>query len=408
MKQKLLIGITGGIAAYKIPLLLSSLYKQGFDIHVLLTYSASKIVNSKTYEKITGNPVQRELFTASFSYKKIIRQRKVDHIELTKHARCYAIVPATANCIAKLAHGIADDYVTTTALAVTCPVLIFPSMNTNMWNHPATQKNISKLKSLGYIVVEPAVGRLACGDTGKGKLPSLDTIEKEIIRIAERSHQLKGKTIIITAGGTSEKIDDVRYITNKSSGKMGVAIAEQLFLRGANVLLFRSITSVQPRYPIKELIFETADDLERLLKKYVRRADMCFHVAAVSDFSVSHPFNGKSSSDKPLPLELTPRSKILDTIKSINPRITLIASKAEWRVSPKTLVTVARKRLKKSHADIILANDVGIKGQGFASDANEMYVIDSNGTMKHFPKMNKLRLAAKILDYLIEKKVFTV
>lgn len=405
MRQKLLIGITGGIAAYKIPLLITSLYRRGYDVHVLMTHSAAQILDPKICQKITGNPVNDELFATSFNPKKIVRQRKVDHIELAKNALCYAIVPATANCIAKLANGIADDYVSTSALAVTCPVLIFPSMNTNMWNHPATQKNISKLKSLGYIVIDPTVGKLACGDTGKGRLPETDCIEREILQLASQSQQLKGKTIIVTAGSTSEKIDDVRYITNKSSGKMGVAIAEQLFLRGANVLLFRSTTSVQSRYQIKELMFETADDLEGLLKKYVPRADACFHVAAVSDFTISHPFKGKSSSDKPLPLELTPRTKILDTIKSMNPHITLIASKAEWRVSPKTLVAIARKRLAKSHADIILANDVGIKGQGFTTDMNELYLIDSKGTIKHFPKMNKALLAARILDYLIEKKL---
>jgi phosphopantothenoylcysteine decarboxylase / phosphopantothenate---cysteine ligase len=406
--KTILIGITGGIAAYKSLELVKRLKRAGVNPVVIMTQSAQAIVSPEAFEAASGNRVYTQLFAADFDYKKILQSRVVEHIRLAHTAVLFVIVPATANVMAKLACGIADDFLTTTALAVKCPVLLCPSMNTTMWFHPATQRNIQTLLSWGYSILGPESGALACADVGKGRLPPVEYIENEILKYVRATNDLKGKTVIVTAGGTTEKIDDVRYISNRSSGKMGVAIAESCFLHGAHVILIRSNSSVLPRYSIPQKIFETADELERLLQKYLPRADVCFHVAAVSDYTLKHPLSGKTSSNKPLPLELTVRSKILDKIKSINPRIFLVAFKAEWNVSEKQLITLSKKRLEKSRTDIIIANDVGKKNQGFESDTNEVYVIDSKGITEHFPKMNKSLLAAQILSYLIKKKLLTV
>jgi len=367
-----------------------------------MTVSASHIVPSQTLRRASGNAVYTELFPKNFSYKTILKKRVVNHIALAHSASLFVIVPATANIMAKLAHGIADDFLTTTALAVRCPVLICPSMNTDMWFHPATQNNILKLKKLGYSILEPDDGVLACGDEGKGRLPPMDYIEKEILKLVETTNDLNGKTVIITAGGTSEKIDDVRYITNKSSGKMGIAIAENCMLRGANVMLLRATTSVMPRYTISGESFSTADQLEMLLKKYLPHADICIHAAAVSDFSLKKPFTGKTSSIKPLPLELTPRTKILDTIKHINPNVFLVAFKAEWNVTRKELIRLSQTRLQKSCADMIVANDVGRKKRGFLSDTNEVFIID-HAKVTHIPLNSKHNIAQRLVDEIVRK-----
>jgi phosphopantothenoylcysteine decarboxylase/phosphopantothenate--cysteine ligase len=312
--KTVLLGVCGGIAAYKTSELIRRLRGAHINTVVIMTKSATAIIAPRELEKLSGNKVYTGLFPRNFNYKTTLRFRTVDHIKLAREASVFVIVPATANCIAKLAGGIADDFLTTTALAATCPVLICPSMNTVMWFHPATQRNIQTLRTYGYSILDPVEGTLACGDEGKGRLPPVDYIEKVILGYLNTTDDLKGKIVIVTAGGTTEKIDDVRYISNKSSGKMGVAIAESCYLRGANVILLRSETSVFPRYKMAEKEFETADDLEKLIKHYVPQADICIHAAAVSDFALKQPLSGKTSSSHPLPLELTPRNKILDKI----------------------------------------------------------------------------------------------
>src|SRR3989338_2246341 len=222
------------------------------------------------------------------------------------------IAPATANIIGKLAHGIADDYLTTTALAVTAPIIICPSMNVNMWSNPLVQENLTKLKSVGYQVIEPKQGMLACGYEGAGRLEDVKIIKSEVLKQINRTNSLKGKKIIITAGGTMEKIDEVRFITNRSSGKMGVALAEECYLRGANVLLLRAKNSIYPRYLIKEKIFNTAEELLQLIKVNIGGVDLFFQTAAISDFKVDRSFKGKLSSDQSINLKLIPQIKIVD------------------------------------------------------------------------------------------------
>ncbi|MBI4008668.1 bifunctional phosphopantothenoylcysteine decarboxylase/phosphopantothenate--cysteine ligase CoaBC, partial [Candidatus Roizmanbacteria bacterium] len=286
MKQTVVIGITSGIAAYKSLGLIKLLKHEGLDVAVIMTNSATKMIPLHKVEKVSGNKVFVELFEKNFNYKNILKSRKVDHIDIADKADIMVIVPATANIIAKLAHGIADDFLTTTALAVTAPILLSPSMNINMWNNPIIQENIMKLQEKGFQIIEPAEGMLACGYEGKGRLPDIQTIKDEIQRNLQYIDSLKGKKIIVTAGATIEKIDDVRYITNRSSGKMGIRIAEECYLRGAKVLLLRAKHSIKPRYLIEEEIFDSADDLAKLIEKHIRQYEVFFHVAAVSDFSV--------------------------------------------------------------------------------------------------------------------------
>lgn len=398
-KRMILIAITGGIAAFKSIELIKMLVADNFDVRVILTKNARAIIKSEEIERLTGRAPYTELFDRSFDYKKILRERSVEHIDLANNARLFAIVPATANVIAKLACGIADDYLTTTALAATCPIMICPAMNVYMWTNPATRRNVDILQSQGMQFVGPDTGPLACGYIGAGRLMPVNTIYDEIVSALRRTSSLKGKKIIITSGGTVEPIDDIRFITNKSSGKMGSALAESCYLRGADVLLLRAKNSVAPRYAVKEEFFDTADSLRNLLKKYVPHYDICFHAAAVSDFSVSQS-KGKLPSSQRVSLELEPRSKIVDDIKSYSPNIFLAAFKAEWGVTEKELKARAFHKMKLAKTDVIIANEIGKDDQGMQSDNNEVYIIDSGGVSFHISKATKRVVADKIMDYL--------
>lgn len=398
MKRTILLGITGGIAAVKVPDLISLLTP--YNIEVIVTPSAEKFISKETIEKKTGNPVRTSLFAKSFDQKKILRQRRVEHIDIADKADLFVIVPATANTIAKLAHGLSDDYLTTTALAATCPIVVCPSMNVHMWQHAATQQNIERLRAFGYHIAGPDSGMLACGYTGEGRLIDVTKLSQIISSFTSLTKPLAGKKVLVTAGGTIEPIDDVRIITNKSSGKMGVAIAEAAFFAGADVLLLRSKTSVAPRLAVNELIFDTADSLDALMKSNCPDYDICIHAAAVSDFVVKNTRTGKTSSAEPLALELEPRKKILESIKKYNPNIFLVAFKAESHVTNDELITLATNRLVKAHADLIVANDVGRQNQGFQADENEVFVIDKIHTMRHLAKAAKSVIAQQIIELL--------
>ena len=400
MKKNILIGVTGGIAAYKAIDLIDLLKKEGSNVFVIMTKGATGMIAQKDFEKASENIVYTDLFSKDFNYKKILNKREVDHIKLADKTDVMVIVPATANIIGKLANGIADDFLTTTTLAVTAPIIICPSMNVNMWGNPTVQENLKKLRSAGYIVIDPTSGMLACGYEGMGKLENVDIIKNEILKQLNRTDSLKGKKIIITAGGTVEKIDEVRSITNRSSGKMGVALAEECYLRGAEVLLLRAKNSVKPRYLIKQKLFNTTEELLELIINNIMKTNIFFHAAAVSDFKVSKPVKGKISSDSPINLELVPQIKIIDQIKKLTPKTFLIAFKAEYNLNEKELIMSAREKLKASNSDIIIANDISRTDRGFESDDNEVYVIFKNGQVKKIPLAQKKEIAEKILDYL--------
>ncbi len=401
MKRNILIGITAGIAAYKILDLIKILKNEEREVFVIMTKGATEMFSIADFEKVSGNKVSVNLFEENFDYKDVLKDRKVEHIELADKSDVMVIAPATANIIGKLAYGIADDFLTTTALAMTSPIIICPSMNVNMWNNPIVQENISKLKSAGYQIVEPAKGMLACGYEGVGRLENVEIINKEINKLLERNNSLKNKKIIVTAGGTTEKIDEVRFITNRSSGKMGAALAEECYLRGADVLLLRAKNSVKPRYLIKEKIFETGQDLLQLIKVNIKDTDLFFQTAAVSDFKVEKAIKGKLSSDSSVNLKLVPQIKIVDHIKKLNPKTKLIAFKAEYSLSEKKLIEEASKKIKDSNADFVIANDIGRSDRGFESDNNEVYIISKNGRVKKIELTSKREVAKQIVGFVL-------
>ncbi|MCR4277363.1 MAG: bifunctional phosphopantothenoylcysteine decarboxylase/phosphopantothenate--cysteine ligase CoaBC [Candidatus Roizmanbacteria bacterium] len=400
MKKNILIGVSSGIAAYKILDLIKLLKNEGHEVFVIMTRGASEMFSKKDFEKASGNKVFIDLFEKNFDYREVLKNKKVGHIELADKCDVMVIAPATANIIGKLANGLADDFLTTTALAVTSPIIICPSMNVNMWSNPIVQENLSKLKLFGYQVIEPASGMLACGYEGVGRLENVEIINKEINKLLEKSNSMRGKKVIVTAGGTVEKIDEVRSIINRSSGKMGIALAEECYIRGADVLLLRAKNSVYPRYLIKEKIFETAEELLYLIKVNIKNTNLFFQVAAVSDFKVDKQINGKLSSDRPVGLKLVPQIKIIDQIKKLSPKTILVAFKAEYGLSEKELINEAVKKLKDSKADYVIANDISRTDRGFESDNNEIYIISKNKKFKKISLTSKRKIAEEIIDCL--------
>ena len=311
MKPKtIILGVSGGIAAVKAPELTKLLKKQSFDVYVVLTPNAKNFINQKELEKITGHKVYGDLFEANFDYRQVIKQKKVEHIELADKADLVLIAPATANLLAKLAHGLADDFLTTLVLATKVSVVICPAMNVNMWQHPAVKANLAAVKRLGYEVINPASGMLACGYEGLGRLEELDKIAVAVTERLKISDSLRGKKILITAGPTREPIDQVRFITNRSSGKMGAALVEAARQRGASARLLMG-----------QKDFVTANDLLVLIKKYAPDYDIIFHTAAVGDFKITSQASGKLPSRRPVKLHLEPQVKILEQIKKFNPKI---------------------------------------------------------------------------------------
>lgn len=401
MKKNILIGVAGGIAAYKILDLIKLLKNDDHEVFVIMTKGATEMFSLTDFEKASGNKVQINLFEKNFDYREVLKNRKVEHIQLADKADVMVIAPATANVIGKLAYGIADDFLTTTTLAMTAPIIICPSMNVNMWGNPIVQENLVKLKSVGYQIIEPSVGMLACGYEGVGRLENVEIINNEIKKLLERNDSLKGKKIIITSGGTVEKIDEVRFITNRSSGKMGAALAEECYLRGADVLLLRSKTSVHPRYLIKEKIFETAQDLLQLIKAGISNTDLFFQAAAVSDFKVDRSIKGKLLSENSVNLKLVPQIKIVDQIKKLSPKTTLIAFKAEYGLSEKKLIEEASKKLEDSNADFVIANDISRTDRGFESDNNEVYIISKSRAAKKIQLTSKREIAQTIVESVL-------
>lgn len=401
MKKNILIGVTSGIAAYKVLDLIKLLKNEGHEVFVIMTKGATEMISLQDFERASGNKVYVNLFEKNFNYRKVLKKRKVKHIELADKTDVMVIAPATANIIGKLSHGIADDFLTTTALAVTSPIIICPSMNVNMWGNPIVQGNIAKLKSVGYQIIEPGAGMLACGYEGVGRLEDVKIIKNEVIKQIERVNSLQGKKIIITAGGTIEKIDEVRYIANRSSGKMGIALAEECYLRGANVLLLRAKSSVRPRYLIKEKIFNTAEDLFSLIKENIKNTDFFYQVAAVSDYKVEQSFKGKISSGKSVNLKLKPQIKIVNEIKKLSPKTTLVAFKAEYNLEEKELIKKALEKLKESKANVVIANDISRADRGFESDNNEVYIISTNKPVKKISLTSKREIAKEIIDLMV-------
>lgn len=394
LKDKtVVIGVSGGIAVYKTLDVVSRLRKLGVNVNVIMTKSATEFVTPLSFQSLSQNYVVCDMFEDPKTWD-------VEHISLAKRADVFLIAPATANVIGKIANGIADDMLTTTVMATKAKVLIAPAMNTNMYENPILQRNINTLKELGYNFVEPESGRLACGDTGKGKLASPETIVDEVVKLLSKGQDLKGKSIIVTAGPTVESIDPMRYITNRSTGKMGYSIAKEAIERGADVTLITGPTNLTPPQNLKKLIkIESANDMYEAVLENLDENDVVIKSAAVADYKPKNYSNKKiKKSDDDLVIELDRNKDIAQEIGKIKNNKILVGFAAETN----DLIENASLKIKKKNLDFIVANDLTKEGAGFGVDTNIVKIIDKEGNITEYPKMKKEEVANIILDKIKE------
>ena len=394
LKDKtVVIGVSGGIAVYKTLDVVSRLRKLGVNVNVIMTKSATEFVTPLSFQSLSQNYVVCDMFEDPKTWD-------VEHISLAKRADVFLIAPATANVIGKIANGIADDMLTTTVMATKAKVLIAPAMNTNMYENPILQRNINTLKELGYNFVEPESGRLACGDTGKGKLASPETIVDEVVKLLSKGQDLKGKSIIVTAGPTVESIDPMRYITNRSTGKMGYSIAKEAIERGADVTLITGPTNLTPPQNLKKLVkIESAKDMYEAVLENLDENDVVIKSAAVADYKPKNYSNKKiKKSDDDLVIELDRNKDISQEIGKIKNNKILVGFAAETN----DLIENASLKIKKKNLDFIVANDLTKEGAGFGVDTNIVKIIDKEGNITEYPKMKKEEVANIILDKIKE------
>ena len=402
-KKTIVVGVAGGIAAYKVIDLVVQLRKLGANVHVIMTHHATMMVDPKNFKKASGNEVQESLFHPSIDYRAYIRKNKpIKHISLADIADLFLVCPATANIIGKISYGIYDDLLTTSISATAAPILICPAMNVKMWYNPIVQENVRRLQQHGYHFADPEYGELACGYKGVGRLAKGERILERAALLLRKRSDLKGKKVIVTAGATSEPIDPVRVITNRSSGKMGVAIAEQAYLRGAQVVLIKGANSIDARYPLDERRITTVKELHDEILEEIKDCDIVIHAAAVSDFTVNS-LTEKVKSNDPLHLELLPTFKILENIKKWNKKVFLVGFKAEHDLPQKELVERAFDLLKSADADLLVANDVGKKDRGFDVETNEVFVVDKKKKVSHVPLADKRTVADGIIDAVVKR-----
>lgn len=390
--KNILIGVTGGIAAYKVVEVASRLKKLGANVKVVMTKAATEFVSPRTFQETTKNAVYVEMFGDAADFN-------VAHISLANFADVVLVAPATANFLAKTAHGIADDLLTTTILATTAPKIFVPSMNTNMLENPATQENLKILQKRGIKILESATGELACGVVGKGRLPEPEIICAEVVKFFETKKLLTGKKILVTAGGTLEAIDPVRYIGNRSSGKMGFEIAKAAKNLGAEVVLIAGNVQLEPPKNLKFFKVESAEEMrEKVLAEY-DSVDAVIMSAAVADYRVKNISPQKiKKSEESLTLELVKNPDILKELGKLKTKQILIGFAAETE----NLLEYAKKKLDEKNLDFIVANNVTVKGAGFGTDTNVASIIKRNGEVENFPLMSKNELAEKILAELIK------
>jgi phosphopantothenoylcysteine decarboxylase / phosphopantothenate---cysteine ligase len=387
--KEIVVGITGGIAAYKTADLIRAFTKKGANVHVVMTRNAMEFVTPLTFQTLSGNPVVHNMF-------ELFAGSKIGHIALSDMADQVVIVPATANIIGKIANGIADDFLTTMIMAITVPVLFVPSMNTKMWESAAVQANIEKLKDNGFQFMEPGSGDLACGTQGKGRLPAIEEIIEKMEDIFT-SKDLVDERILVTAGPTMEYIDPVRCITNKSSGKMGYAIAKIAKRRGAEVTLITGKTYVPPpRTDIPVIEVTTALEMRDAVLNHYKRATVIIKAAAVADFKCKAEScqKIKKKGDACMTLELEKNPDILAELGVVKGDRILVGFAAETE----NMLEHAADKLKRKNLDLIVANDVSKAGIGFGSDMNEVTIIDKAGNVRQVPMLTKDEVAHIILD----------
>ncbi len=389
--REIVLGVTGGIAAYKAAELVRLLVKEEANVHVVMTRNAQEFVTPLTFQTLSGNPVVTDPFA-------LVEDQKIGHIALADQAELIVILPATANIIGKIANGIADDFLSTTVMASKAPILFAPSMNVNMWENKALQKNIQTLLERGYHLIEPGEGELACHWYGKGRLAELSEVIERIEDLFSQK-DLKGERILITGGPTQESIDPVRFISNRSSGKMGYALAKVARRRGAEVILVKGPTSLPiPRRDIEVVPVQTAEEMRNAVLTRIERCSVVIKAAAVSDFRprvASKQKMKKANASRSLELEKT--EDILREIGKRKGNRVLIGFAAETE----NLIANARKKLMEKNLDLIVVNDVTKPGAGFGLDTNQVKILYPSGEVKNLPLMSKEEVSHHILDDVV-------
>lgn len=382
-----LLGVSGGIACYKSCDIVSRLKKLGAGVDVIMTSHATEFVSPLSFETLSARRVVVDMFDTD-------RQWEVEHISLAKKADICVVAPATANVIAKLADGIADDMLTTTCLALKCPIVIAPAMNTNMYDSPTVRDNLKKLRRRGVIIVDPVEGRLACGDSGKGKMAEPADIVNEVIYRLLPKRDYEGKKVLVTAGATRENIDGVRFITNRSSGKMGIEIAKEVVKRGGEVVLVKGLVQVEvPKYIAKVISVESTAQMYDAVMANYSDCDMIIKAAAPSDYRPAAEIRQKLKGDE-ITLHLVKNPDIAKAVGQVKEHRKLIIFSAETQ----NLFTYAKDKLADKNADMVVANDVTEKGAGFDVDTNVVTLIKRNGMRKCYPVLSKSKVAGIILD----------
>jgi phosphopantothenoylcysteine decarboxylase/phosphopantothenate--cysteine ligase len=398
------LGVGGGIAAYKAAELARALMERGFSVQVLMTRSAEEFIRPLTFAALTGRKVIASLFSAASAEDTL--SSAIEHIRVAQENQVLVIAPATADLLAKLAHGLADDFLTTTYLAFTGPVVLAPAMNTNMWNHPATQENLAKLRARGHVIIEPDDGILACGMAGPGRLAEPERIAEAVTAVAETRQQsnsdLDSETVLITAGPTQEPLDPVRYLSNRSSGKMGYALAEAAAARGARVILISGPVSLAAPAGVELIPVRTAVEMRKAVLDHLEQATIIIKAAAVADYHRANPPQQKvKKTAARMSLELDPTPDILAEAGRKKGDRLLVGFAAETE----NLIEEARRKLQSKNCDMVVANRVAQPGIGFESDENEVTLVLRTGETIPVARASKASIAQRIFDEMLKLRL---
>ena len=389
--KHIVVGVTAGIAAYKAVELVSRLYKAGAEVKVVMTRNATKFVSPLVFGEISKHKVAVEMFEN-------VQDWNVEHIAYATWADAYVVAPATANMLAKMAHGIADDMLSTQLLATTAPVFVCPAMNSNMYSHPTVQENLSTLRGRGVHVLEPDSGLLACGVEGKGRLPDPQKIMDWVDFHLGKTELLEGKTVIVSAGGTQEAIDPVRYITNRSSGKMGYAVALKAAQAGAKTILVSAPTDLAVPIGVECIIVRSATEMKEAIDSHYDSADAVIMAAAVADYRVAEVADNKIKKQETMTLELVKNPDILASLGDRKEHQKLIGFAAETQ----DVITYGKEKVRKKNLDMLVANDVSKSNAGFDVDTNEVTFIYPGDQIVNLPNMSKLDVAERIIQALAD------
>ena len=394
--MRITLGVTGGVAAYKAAELVRRLQQDGFTVQVVMTRSAREFVTPLTFAALSGQKVITDLFAESGGEANL--ESAIEHIAVAQRTDLLLVAPATADVIAKFARGVADDFLTTLHLASTAPVVIAPAMNVNMWNHPATQENLEMLRGRGAHIVQPDEGYLACGMTGPGRLAGQEAIVAVVRDVLRLKRDLEGETVLVTAGPTCEDLDPVRYITNRSSGKMGYAVAESAARRGARVILVSGPTALDTPTSVDRVSVRTALEMQQAVRRHFSEASIGIFAAAVADYRPAEPLTQKMKRSKDsLTIRLEPNPDILASVAAEKDSRLVVGFAAETD----HVAENARKKLATKNADLIVANDVTAEGAGFDVDTNVVTLLARDGRDLALPKMSKREVADRILDEVV-------